>query len=67
MSEDPPTPPLVLAARGRILSILDKRMASWEQFEADYPDHPGLDILLAELDYIRSVVNASNPRLSDNE
>jgi len=60
---NPPTPEavaVILAAeRGRLSAFIDGRIASWEQFQDDYPDHPGLDILLAELDYIRSVIDVT--------
>lgn len=48
---------ILATERARITSFLDGRIAEWELFQADYPEHPGLDILLAELDYIRSVVH----------
>lgn len=47
------------AERLRLTSFLDKRISEWELFAEEFPDHPGLDILLAELDYIRSVIDVS--------
>ena len=48
--------------RERLTSIIDKRIKAWEQFQKEFPDHPGLDVLLAELDYIRSLVYDSTTK-----
>ena len=61
MTENPPTPPAVLEERQRITDLIDKRIASWVVFHEDYPEVIGPFVTLSELDYIRSVVNASTP------
>lgn len=48
---------LLEAERARITSIIDARIASWETFEADYPDHHEVDLLLAEFDYLKGAIN----------
>lgn len=59
---DPEAVKVILAAeRARLDSIIDKRIRAWEEFQAEFPDHPGLDVLLAELDHIRSRINDNKP------
>jgi len=58
---NPPSPAAVKvileAERARIISLIDARIASWVQFQADYPENEhDVDLAIAELDYIRSVV-----------
>ena len=62
MTATNPTRAAANIERQRIISIIDARIASWEQFQHDYPDHLDADIVIAELDYIRRRVDASIPK-----
>ena len=65
MSDDPPTPPLVLAERRRITTPIDDLIADFESRPLNYdvPTETVIDIL----EYLKERINVSDPRLSDNE
>lgn len=45
------------AERARITSIVDARIAEWEQFQADFDSGYEIDLLLAELDLLKERIS----------
>lgn len=62
--DNPPTPHAVkvilTAERARIIDAINERIASWVEFHETYPpeDHPDAFLIISELEYIRSVIDA---------